>query len=148
MENTMTIAVLNGPNLNLLGHRDPEHYGSETLADIEQSVRQAFPSIEMEWFQSNHEGELIDRIHQIHKGGVDGLVANWGAYTHTSVALRDALELLTLPVVEVHLSNLHRREPFRHTSWTAAASLGIIAGFGADSYRLGVEAVRLKLGAS
>lgn len=144
----MTISVLNGPNLNLLGHRDPQHYGSETLADIEKSVRQAFPSIKMEWFQSNHEGELIDRIHQLREGDVDGLVANWGAYTHTSVALRDALELLSMPVVEVHLSNLHRREPFRHTSWTAAASLGIIAGFGADSYRLGVEAVRLKLGAS
>ncbi|MGM0505725.1 MAG: type II 3-dehydroquinate dehydratase [Bacteroidota bacterium] len=144
----MTIAVLNGPNLNLLGHRDPEHYGTNTLSDIEQSIRQTYPSIDMEWYQSNHEGELIDRIHKIRDADVDGLVANWGAYTHTSVALRDALELLEIPVVEVHLSNLHRREPFRHTSWTAAASLGIIAGFGADSYRLGVEAIRLKLGAS
>ncbi|MEX0593655.1 MAG: type II 3-dehydroquinate dehydratase [Balneolaceae bacterium] len=141
----MTIVVLNGPNLNLLGHRDPGHYGSETLADIEKMVRQAYPSIDMEWVQSNHEGELIDRIHKIREEEVDGVVANWGAYTHTSIALRDALELLEIPVVEVHLSNLHRRESFRHTSWTAAASLGIIAGFGGDSYRLGVEAVRLKL---
>lgn len=144
----MKICVINGPNLNLLGHRDPKHYGTVTLAGIEKQVRTAFPDIEMEWVQSNHEGELIDRIHALREDGTEGLVANWGAYTHTSVALRDALELLSIPVVEVHLSNLHKREPFRHTSWTAAASLGIIAGFGAHSYRLGVEAICLNLGNS
>lgn len=144
----MTITVLNGPNLNLLGKRDPEHYGSDTLEEIERSVRKAYPSVDMEWYQSNHEGELIDRIHAVRESKVDGLIANWGAYTHTSVAIRDALELLAIPVVEVHLSNLHRREPFRHTSWTAAVSLGMISGFGAHSYQLGVEAIRLKLGTS
>lgn len=136
----MNILVLNGPNLNLLGDRDKETYGSTTLSDIEASLQLAYPNYIFTFIQSNHEGKLIDAIHDARKGGADALIANWGGFTHTSVAIRDALELLTIPKVEVHLSNIHAREAFRETSITGKMMDGIITGFGAYSYELGVEA--------
>ncbi len=139
----MNILFLNGPNLNLLGERDRGTYGSQTLAEIEEQVRHAFPDLGQVWFQSNHEGELIDRIQQARAEGFGGIVANWGGYTHTSVAIRDALEAVHLPKVEVHLSNIHAREDFREKSITGRVVHGIITGFGADSYILGVHAVLL-----
>lgn len=133
--------VLNGPNLNLLGERDPSVYGVTTLADIESLVRKTFPDIEFSFYQSNHEGELIDAIHAARTGSADALIANWGGFTHSSVAIHDALELLNIPKVEVHLSNIHAREEFREHSITGKAMDGVITGFGSDSYLLGVEAV-------
>jgi len=136
----MKIFVLNGPNLNLLGKRDPGIYGSKTLADIENKLQEQFPDIKFEFLQSNHEGELIDAIHKARNGSVDALIANWGGFTHSSVAIHDALELLEIPKVEVHLSNIHAREEYRERSITGKAMDGIITGFGVDSYLLGVEA--------
>ncbi|WP_069130609.1 type II 3-dehydroquinate dehydratase [Rhodohalobacter halophilus] len=136
----MEFLVLNGPNLNLLGKRDPGVYGSETLSDIEQRLKESFPEIEFKFVQSNHEGELIDAIQKARNGTVDALIANWGGFTHSSVAIHDALELLEIPKVEVHLSNIHAREEFRERSITGKAMNGIITGFGVDSYLLGVEA--------
>ncbi|HMB98527.1 MAG TPA: type II 3-dehydroquinate dehydratase [Balneolaceae bacterium] len=136
----MKILVLNGPNLNLLGKRDPGIYGSKTLADIENKLQEQFPDIKFEFLQSNHEGELIDAIHKARNGSVDALIANWGGFTHSSVAIHDALELLEIPKVEVHLSNIHAREEYRERSITGKAMDGIITGFGVDSYLLGVEA--------
>lgn len=136
----MKILVLNGPNLNLLGKRDPEVYGSETLADIESRLQEQFPDIKFEFLQSNHEGELIDAVHKARDENVDALIANWGGFTHSSVAIHDALKLLEIPKVEVHLSNIHAREEFRERSITGKAMDGIITGFGVDSYLLGVEA--------
>jgi|SRR6056297_2427126 len=136
----MKIFVLNGPNLNLLGKRDPGIYGSKTLADIENKLQEQFPDIKFEFLQSNHEGELIDAIHKARDGSVDALIANWGGFTHSSVAIHDALELLEIPKVEVHLSNIHAREEYRERSITGKAMDGIITGFGVDSYLLGVEA--------
>jgi 3-dehydroquinate dehydratase-2 len=136
----MKFLVLNGPNLNLLGKRDPTIYGSETLADIESRLHEQFPDIEFEFFQSNHEGELIDAIQNAREGSIDALIANWGGFTHSSVAIHDALKLLEIPKVEVHLSNIHAREEFRERSITGKAMDGIITGFGVDSYLLGVEA--------
>lgn len=138
----MKVLVLNGPNLNLLGDRDKDTYGAETLADIEKRLTEAYPEFTFNFIQSNHEGELIDAIQNARKGETEGLVANWGGFTHTSVAIRDALELLTIPKVEVHLSNIHAREEFRETSVTGKMMDGIITGFGAYSYFLGVEAVK------
>src|SRR5690625_2747580 len=139
----MKILILNGPNLNLLGSRDRDTYGSRTLEDIRRQVTSTFPEIELEWRQSNHEGELMDWVQTAAQSGFSGIVANWGAYTHTSIAIRDALDAVQLPRVEVHLSNIHSREPFREKSMTGSVMNGIITGFGADSYTLGVEAVRL-----
>jgi len=136
----MKILVLNGPNLNLLGKRDPAIYGSETLADIESRLQDQFPDIKFEFLQSNHEGELIDAIQNAREESVDALIANWGGFTHSSVAIHDALKLLEIPKVEVHLSNIHAREEFRERSITGKAMSGIITGFGVDSYLLGVEA--------
>ena len=136
----MKILVLNGPNLNLLGKRDPEVYGSDTLSGIEQKLKENFPGIEFSFVQSNHEGELIDAIQNARTDSTDALVANWGGFTHSSVAIHDALELLDIPKVEVHLSNIHAREEFRERSITGKAMNGIITGFGVDSYLLGVEA--------
>ena len=136
----MKILVLNGPNLNLLGKRDPAIYGSETLADIESRLQDQFPDIKFEFLQSNHEGELIDAIQKAREGSVDALIANWGGFTHSSVAIHDALKLLEIPKVEVHLSNIHAREEYRERSITGKAMDGIITGFGVDSYLLGVEA--------
>jgi len=138
----MKLLILNGPNLNLLGKRDPGVYGSQTLEELEKSVSLVFPDLDLEWFQSNHEGALIDRIQNAGEQGFSGIIANWGGYTHTSVAIRDALEPVQLPKVEVHLSNIHAREPFREQSITGRVMNGIITGFGADSYILGIEAVK------
>jgi 3-dehydroquinate dehydratase II len=134
------IAVLHGPNLNLLGQREPELYGTGTLSELDARVEQEGQAlgVEVECFQSNIEGSLVDRIHEA-AGRVDGFVVNAGAYTHTSVAIRDALAGVGRPFVEVHLSNLQAREPFRHESLLAPKAIGAIMGFGVDSYVLGLK---------
>lgn len=139
----MTILILNGPNLNMLGKRDPTIYGSETLSDIEHYIQETFPEYTFEFFQSNVEGELVDQIQQSTQRNIDGIVANFGAYTHTSIALRDALEHVSIPKVEVHISNIHAREEFRKESLTGEVMNGIITGFGRESYILGIKAVEL-----
>lgn len=139
----MKILVLNGPNINLLGSRDRNTYGSNTLEQIRKKVNAEFPEMELEWYQSNHEGDLIDRIQQAKKNGFDGIVANWGGYTHTSVAIHDALETVDIPKVEVHLSNIHGREAYREKSVTGRVMNGVITGFGLNSYILGIQAVKL-----
>jgi len=137
----MNIFVLNGPNLNMLGKRDPDQYGSETWEEIEQLLKDRFPDHSFTFFQSNLEGELVEVIQSLSEGTYDGVVANFGGYSHTSVAIRDALELVTIPVVEVHLSNIYAREDFRQRSLTGAVSRGVISGFGKHSYLLGVRAL-------
>jgi len=138
----MRILVLHGPNLNLLGKREPEIYGHQTLADIDASLHATAKrlAVEIECFQSNHEGELIDRI-QAAMGQAAGLLINPGGFTHTSVALRDALVATRLPVVEVHLSNVYAREPFRQHSYVSPIALGVVSGLGAAGYRLALEAL-------
>jgi 3-dehydroquinate dehydratase II len=138
----MTILVLNGPNLNLLGQRDETVYGSDTLKDVEILLKKLYPDISFIFLQSNHEGDLIDAIQSARTETVDAIIANWGGFTHSSVAIHDALELITIPKVEVHISNIHAREDFRVRSITGKAMDGIITGFGIYSYVLGVEAVR------
>lgn len=140
----MRFLVLNGPNLNLLGQREPDTYGRDTLDSIERTLRQEFHDHAFEFRQSNIEGELIDAIHAA-EGTADGIVFNPGGYTHTSVAIRDAVAAIDVPVVEVHLSNVAAREPFRHTSLIAAACIGYVAGFGVDGYRLGILALSRRL---
>lgn len=133
------ITVLNGPNLNLLGQRQPEIYGHETLADVEAGCRAALPDgFDLAFRQSNHEGQLIDWIQEA-RGGAFGIVINPGAFTHTSVAILDALNAFDGPVLEVHVSNIHRRESFRHLSYVSLRAEGVIAGFGVEGY---VAAVR------
>jgi len=134
----MKILVLNGPNLNLLGKREPAIYGRTSLKDLEKTLKEAFPEVTLEFVQSNHEGELIDQLHRADAEHFDGVVFNPGGYTHTSVALRDAIAAISVPVVEVHLSNLHAREEFRQHSLTAAVSEGQIVGLGATGYRLAI----------
>ena len=136
----MHLLVLHGPNLNLLGRREPGLYGARTLAEIDTALaeRARGLGVSLESFQSNHEGALVDRIHQA-ADGVDGILINAGAFTHTSVALRDALLAVALPFVEVHLSNVHAREPFRHHSFLADKALAVICGFGPASYDLALE---------
>lgn len=135
------IMVINGPNLNLLGRREPEVYGSTTLADIESAVKSAAAGLgaKCTFFQSNLEGELVTSIHQAADN--DGIILNAAAYTHTSIALRDAIAAVAVPVVEVHLSNVYAREPFRHTSLIAPVCRGVIAGFGAEGYLLALRAL-------
>jgi 3-dehydroquinate dehydratase-2 len=134
------IAILNGPNLDRLGKREPEIYGSATIADLEKQLRAEFSSqVQLEFFQSNHEGALIDKIASLAEAKIDGLVINLGAHTHTSVALRDALFGAHLPTVEVHISNIYKREEFRHTSLTAPACLGVITGLGFEGYHAAVR---------
>ena len=135
----MKILVLNGPNLNLLGKREPAIYGRTSLKDLEKMLREAFPDITLEFIQSNHEGALIDQLHRAEAEHFDGVVFNPGGYTHTSVALRDAIAAISVPVVEVHLSNLHAREDFRQHSLTAAVCEGQIVGLGAPGYRLAIR---------
>lgn len=139
---TRLVLVLNGPNLNLLGQREPDVYGSATLDDISEALarRGEALGIMVESRQSNHEGVLIDWLHEAKARNAHAVLLNAGAYTHTSVALLDAIRAITLPVIEVHLSNPHAREVFRHTSWIAPAARGTISGFGVDSYLLALEA--------
>jgi 3-dehydroquinate dehydratase-2 len=137
-----TILVIHGPNLNLLGRREPEIYGADTLEAINMELVQAGKKlgVEVEAYQSNHEGALVDRIQQAAEEA-DGLIINPAAYTHTSIALRDALKMLEIPVIEVHLSNIYRRASFRHHSMTAPAATGQIAGLGKTGYLLAIEAL-------
>ena len=138
----LRILVLHGPNLNLLGTREPEVYGTTTLQEIDRQLeeRVAKAGGEVRCHQSNHEGVLVDRIHEA-RSWADGILLNPGALTHTSVALRDALAAVELPTVEVHLSNIHAREEFRSRSLISPVALGVVTGFGADSYRLGLDAL-------
>ena len=142
MADKIRILVIHGPNLNLLGQREPEVYGSTTLADIEADLKECADSegCTLESFQSNHEGELIDRI-QAALGESDGILINPGGLTHSSVALRDALSAVALPVLEVHLSNVFARESFRHHSYVSGIALGVISGLGAKGYRMGLSAL-------
>lgn len=136
----MHVAVLNGPNLNLLGEREPELYGRVTLAEIETETRARARAlgVECSWTQTNHEGELVDAIQRL-RGRADGAVINAAAFTHTSLAVRDALLAVRVPFVEVHLSNVFAREPERRRSMLADLAVGVVCGFGAESYRLGLE---------
>ena len=145
----MHLLLLNGPNLNLLGQREPGLYGADTLEAIEQrlSAEAGDLGVALTCFQSNHEGALVDRIHQA-RGQVDGILINAGAFTHTSVALRDALLGVAIPYVELHLSNVHAREAFRHHSYLADQALGVISGFGPASYSLGLQGLVTKLRAA
>ena len=136
----LRIGVLHGPNLNLLGRREPEVYGRHTLEDIDRSLSDLGRTLgaDVSSFQANAEGELVDRIQSL-AGQVDGLIINAGAYTHTSIAIRDALLGVALPFVEVHLSNVFTREPFRHQSYLSDRAVGVVVGFGPDSYLLGLR---------
>ncbi|MBO6523239.1 MAG: 3-dehydroquinate dehydratase [Balneolaceae bacterium] len=137
----MKILIINGPNLNLLGTRDTNVYGTGTLDELNTFLQESFPEHDLEFFQSNVEGEIVNKLQQAMTDGTRGLVTNLGAYTHTSVALRDALEPITFPKVEVHISNIHAREEFREKSLTGEVMNGIITGFGKHSYVLGIQAV-------
>lgn len=138
-----TIYVLNGPNLNLLGLREPEIYGSQTLDDIADLLddRGRELGFEIDMRQSNHEGHLVDWLHEAQAEGVKAVLLNAGAFTHTSVALHDAIKSIKVPVIEVHLSNPHKREDFRHKSYVGMAALGTVCGFGANSYLVALDAV-------
>ena len=168
----MHILIINGPNLNLLGHREPGIYGAQTFEDFLETLRQAYPDVQIDYFQSNHEGDIIDRIHlagygddanlSLHSDATngsnpsncsnlsnlsypsppspcDGIILNAGAYTHTSVAIHDAIKAIPIPTIEVHISNVHTREEFRHHSFISPVAHGIIVGFGIDGYRLALE---------
>ncbi len=140
------VLILNGPNLNMLGKRQPEIYGRETLADVEAACRAEAVrlGLAVDFFQSNHEGSLVDRIQEAREANA-AIVINAGAYTHTSVAILDALNAAELPVIEVHLSNIHRREPFRHHSYVSLAALGMIAGLGSQGYLFALQALARRL---
>lgn len=133
------IQIINGPNLNLLGKREPTVYGSQTFEAYYEELKTVFPEVELAYFQSNHEGAIIDKIHEI-GFDFDAIVLNAGAYTHTSVAIADAIRSVTTPVIEVHISNVFKREAFRHHSFLSEACKGCIVGMGLDSYRLAVDA--------
>ena len=136
----MKIQIINGPNINLLGKREPSIYGAETFESCLEDLKKRYPSVVFEYFQSNVEGRMIDRIQETGFDS-DGIVLNAGAYTHTSIALQDAIRSVTTPVIDVHISNVHTREEFRHKSMIACACKGVICGFGLDSYRLALEAL-------
>lgn len=136
----MRIQIINGPNINLLGKREPSIYGSVTFEDYLSDLRGKYPDIKIDYYQSNVEGELINKIQEV-GFDADGIVLNAGAYTHTSIALQDAIRSVSSPVIEVHISNVHKREEFRHISMIAAACMGVICGFGLNSYRLAIEAL-------
>lgn len=137
----MRIQIINGPNINLLGKREPSIYGSVTFEDYLAELRKKYADVQIDYFQSNIEGELIDKIQQV-CFDVDGIILNAGAYTHTSIALQDAIRSVTSPVIEVHISNVHAREAFRHVSMISCACKGVILGFGLNSYRLAMEALK------
>ena len=134
----MKILVINGPNLNLLGRREPDIYGNRSFEDFFGELEAAFPDVEMEYFQSNHEGAILDKLHDA-GFTADGIVLNAGALTHTSIALGDAVAAIAAPVVEVHISNVHRREAFRHHSYLSAPCVGSIVGLGLEGYRLAIR---------
>lgn len=136
----MKIQIINGPNLNLLGVREPSVYGKMGFNDYLAQLCAAYPQVEIDYYQNNSEGELINKIHEV-GFSCDGVVLNAGAYTHTSVALLDAIKAVSSPVIEVHISNVHQREEFRHHSIISAGCKGVICGFGLDSYRLAIEAI-------
>ncbi len=144
-----TIFVLNGPNLNLLGTREPDTYGHATLSDVEQlcATTASHFGLKADCRQSNREGELVDFIHEAHAKKAAGIVINAGAYSHTSIALHDALMAVKIPTVEVHISNIHARESFRHHSFTARAAFATLAGFGIDGYRLAINGLATRIGA-
>ena len=134
----MKILIINGPNLNLLGKREPGIYGSETFEQYFDRLLTKFPQVELEYYQSNIEGELINKLHEV-GFAYDGVVLNAGAYTHTSLAISDAIAAIETPVIEIHISNIHKRESFRHFSYLTANCVGIISGFGLNGYRLALE---------
>ena len=136
----MKIQIINGPNINLLGKREPSIYGAVSFDAYLETLREAYPDLELAYYQSNVEGEMINKLHEV-GFDCDGIVLNAGAYTHTSIALQNAIRAITPPVIGVHISNVHRREEFRHKSMISCACLGVICGFGLDSYRLAVEAL-------
>ena len=139
---SMKIQIINGPNLNMLGRREPGIYGQMSFDDYLPKLQSRFPNVEIDYYQSNIEGELIDKMQQVGFGQCSGIVLNAGAYTHTSIALHDCIRSLQCPVIEVHISNVHQRVAFRHQSMISSACRGVICGFGLDSYRLAVEALR------
>ncbi len=145
----MDVLVINGPNLNLLGSREPEVYGSTTLAEIEQALREqaAAAGIGLDCFQSNHEGAIVDRLHAARAEGTRFVIINPGAFTHTSVAIRDAFAGIDVPFVEVHISNVHRREEFRRHSYLSDLAVGVLTGFGVEGYRMALGFVLGRLGA-
>jgi 3-dehydroquinate dehydratase-2 len=134
------IQIINGPNLNLLGKREPTVYGNQTFETYLIDLRALFPEVELDYFQSNSEGDLIDKLHEV-GFSYDGIVLNAGAYTHTSIAIADAIRSIQVPVIEVHISNVFKRESYRHHSYLSEACKGCIIGFGMDSYRLAVNAL-------
>lgn len=136
----MKIQIINGPNLNLLGTREPGIYGHSTFDDYLEGLRRQYPDIDISYYQSNIEGCLIDKMQEV-GFSTDGIILNAGAYTHTSIALQDCIRSLRSPVVEVHISNVHKREEFRHKSMISCACMGVICGFGMNSYRLALEAL-------
>lgn len=134
----MDLLIINGPNLNLLGRREPSVYGNQSFDDFFASLELKYPSLNLSYFQSNHEGEIIDKLHE--KGfDCQGIILNAGAYTHTSIAIRDAISAITTPVIEVHISNVHAREPFRHHSTVSPVSKGVIVGLGLMGYSLAIN---------
>jgi len=137
------ILIINGPNLNLLGKREPEIYGNKSMDSCIDALRNNYSSVcEIDYFQSNHEGEIIDMLHKVgFDESLSGIVINAGAYTHTSLAIADAIAAINTPVIEVHIANVHSREEVRHNSMISNVCRGVIAGFGLDSYRLGIEAI-------
>lgn len=139
----MKILIINGPNLNLLGKREEGIYGSVSFEDYLMLLQKKYENDEIVSYQSNHEGDIIDMLHKVGFGEVDAVVLNAGAYTHTSIAISDAIRAIKVPVIEVHISNIHSREEYRHKSYIAASCVGTIAGFGLDSYRLAIEAVKV-----
>lgn len=136
----MKIQIINGPNLNLLGSREPGIYGNKTFSEFLESLRTSYSDIEIDYFQSNVEGEIINKIQEA-GFSYKGIILNAGGYTHTSVAIRDAIKAVSSPVIEVHISNVHAREEFRHQSMISAVCMGVIAGFGLNSYKLAIEAL-------
>lgn len=139
----MKIQIINGPNINLLGKREPSIYGTQSFDAYFEELKHFYPSVEFAYFQSNVEGEMINKIHEV-GFEYDGIILNAGAYTHTSIALQDAIRAVMTPVIEVHISNVHKREEFRHKSMISCACTGVICGFGLHSYRLAVEAFLMK----
>ena len=142
-EKRARVLVIHGPNLNMLGQREPDHYGTATLAEIDEEIKEAAErnDLEVETFQSNYEGAIVEKIQEALES-VDAVIINPAAYTHTSIAIRDALSMLEIPIVEVHLSNVYKREPFRHLSYVADVANARIAGFGKQGYVMAVEAIR------